>query len=88
VLLGQEEANPAFASYTQNRTLLGYVYAIIKNGDTATPLILDADADGVFTFVERHLLGTDDNLVDSDGDGVIDGQEYPLNRLSSDPRLP
>jgi subtilisin family serine protease len=87
LVLAQEEANLAYASYTQNRTLLGYVYPIITNGHLPTPAIVDGDGDGLFTVIERHLVGTNESVVDTDNDGQRDGDEYRLDRLPSDPRL-
>lgn len=87
LVLAQEEANLVYASYTQNRTLLGYVYPIITNGHLPTPAIVDGDGDGLFTVIERHLVGTNEFVVDTDSDGKRDGDEYRLDRLPSDPRL-
>lgn len=87
LVLESEEANPGYAAYTQNRTLLGYVYPIIKDSSTS-PSIVDIDADGLFDVMERRLLGTDPAVWDTDGDGAPDGVEYSLDALSTDPRLP
>lgn len=87
LVLESEETHPAYTGYTQNRTLLGYVYPIIKDSSTS-PSIVDADADGLFDVIERRLLGTNPALWDTDGDGAPDGVEYPLDALSTDPRLP
>jgi gliding motility-associated-like protein len=53
-----------------------------KNPDESP---LDSDNDGVSDFLEE-LKGTDPNNPDTDGDGVIDGEdEFPLNpNFSSD----
>ena len=49
---------------------------IIQNTySTAFLQVLDTDKDGLFDFVEDEI-GTDKFNVDTDGDGVPDGQEY------------
>ena len=46
---------------------------------TATLEVLDTDKDGLYDFVEDEI-GSDKFNVDTDGDGVPDGQEYLVDK--------
>lgn len=59
------------------------------NGDitsvaTFAPDTSDSDGDGLTTYEEIVLFGTDTSLADTDGDGLSDGEE--VNAIGSDPR--
>ena len=60
--------------------------------ESADLTVLDRDGDGLSTYDEIHLYGTDPDCADTDGDGVPDGEEValggdPLVRNASDSEI-
>ena len=66
---------PAFCLITIAVVLLGSI--LFPNND-AYGQVLDADNDGLIDFFEK-IIGTDPNNRDTDGDGLLDGEEISIS---------
>lgn len=72
LVLASQISNPVFSSYTHEVNgvnILGYVFPNV-----------DTDSDGLIDGIER-MIGTNRFSGDSDGDGVSDLSEYPMQTV-------